>query len=106
MENEIYNWNPFINGYISEEDCGKKLRYEFYEYVFEASTIDLRDRLITITFDKNLFGNEAPKLSSYTLALGIFMAEYERYIRQHLNGFCGWGCIKFQFFGFDYITIE
>lgn len=49
MENEIYNWNPFIKGYISKEDCGKKLRYEYYEYVFEASTIDLRDRLITIT---------------------------------------------------------
>ena len=106
MENEIYNWNPFIKGYISEEDCGKKLRYEYYEYVFEASTIDLRDRLITITFDKNLFGNEAPKLSSYTLALGIFMAEYERYIRQHLNGFCGWDCIKFQFFGFGYIRLD
>ena len=106
MENEIYNWNPFIKGYISEEDCGKKLRYEYYEYVFEASTIDLRDGLITITFNKNLFGNEAPKLSSYTLALGVFMADYERDIRQHLNGFCGWDCIKFRFLGFGYIRLD
>ena len=106
MDNEIYMWNPFIKGYIPKEDCDKKLRYEFYEYVFEASTIDLRDRLITITYDKNFFGKEVPKLSSYTLALGVFMAEYERYIRQHLNGFCGWHCIKFQFLGFDHITIE
>ena len=74
---------------ISKEDCGKKLRYEYDEYMFEASTIDQRDRLITITFNKNFFGNEAPKLSSYTLALSVFMADYERYIRQHLNGFCG-----------------
>lgn len=106
MKNEIYNWNPFIKGYISEEDCGKKLRYEYYEYVFEASTIDLRDRLITITFNKNLYGEEAPKLSSYTLALSVFMAEYERYICQHLNGFCGWDCIKFRFFGFGYMRLD
>ena len=39
---------------------------------------EIRNRVITITFNKNLFGYEAPKLSSYTLALGIFMAEYER----------------------------
>ena len=106
MENEIYNWNAFVRGYISKEDCGKKLRYELYDYVFEANTIDLRDRLVTITFDKNIFGNEAPKLSSYTRALGIFMADYERYIRQHLNGFCGWDCVKFQFSGFDNITLD
>lgn len=106
MENEIYNWNAFVRGYISKEDCDKKLRYELYDYVFEASTIDLRDRLVTITFDKNIFGNEAPKLSSYTRALGIFMADYEIYIRQHLNGFCGWDCIKFQFSGFDNITLD
>lgn len=106
MENEIYNWNAFVRGYISKEDCDKKLRYELYDYVFEASTIDLRDRCIIITFDKNLFGHEAPKLSSYTRALGIFMADYERYIRQHLNDFCGWDCIKFQFSGFDNITLD
>ena len=106
MENEIYNWNAFVRGYIPQEDCSKKLRYECYEYVFEASRIDSRDRLVTITFDKNIFGNEAPKLSSYTRALGIFMADYERYIRQHLNGFCGWDCIKFQFYGFDNIILD
>lgn len=106
MEKEIYNWSPFIEGYISKEDCGKRLHYEYDEYVFEASTIDLRDRLITIIFNKNFFGNEAPKLSSYTLALGVFMADYERFIRQHLNGFCGWENIKFQFFGFGYMTID
>ena len=42
------------------------------------ASLKLRNRVITITFNKNLFGYEAPKLSSYTLALGIFMAEYER----------------------------
>ncbi len=70
------------------------------------ASLKLRNRVITITFNKNLFGYEAPKLSSYTLALSVFMADYESYIRQHLNGFCGWDCIKFQFFGFGYITID
>ena len=106
MENEIYIWNPFVRGYIPQEYCSKKLLYEYDKYVFEASTIDLRDRLITITFNKDFFGKEVPKLSSYTRALGIFMADYERYIRQHLNGFCGWDCVKFQFFGFGYITLD
>ncbi len=106
MEKEVYRWNYFIKGILSEEDCSKKLRYIYYEYVFEARTIDLRDGLVTITFDKNLSESKAPKLSSYTLALSVFMSEYERVIRQHLNGFCGWDCIKFQFFGFNYIALD
>ena len=103
MEKEIYVWNAFIKGYFSEDDCRKKLRYEYYDYVFEAETIDLRDRVITITFDKNVFGKEAPTLSSYTIALAVFMYDYERYILNHLKSFFGWDTIRFKFLGFDHI---
>ena len=100
---EFYNWNPFVNGFISDEDRKKQLKYTSGNYEFYSETIDLYRGLI-VTFKKDEF-HEAPSLPSYTHALAAFMMEWERNIRSHLNGFVGFECIDIKFLGFPYIKL-
>lgn len=110
MEDEIYMWHPIPRGeMISDEDKGKKLKYSSDGYVFEATTIDLRDRVVNITFDKDSIFvgvGENPSLSKYTSALVDFSTDYWEYIGKHLNGARNLKGIKFKFFGFGCITLD
>lgn len=109
MEDEIYMWHPIPRGeMISDEDKGKKLKYQRDGFVFEADTIDLRDRVVNVTFEKDsVFANSAnPSISSYTSALVEFSTDYWEYIGKHLNGARNLKGIKFKFFGFGCITLD
>lgn len=110
MEDEIYMWHPIPRGeMVSDEDKGKKLKYSCDGFVFEADTIDLRDRVVNVTFDKDsifVFGDENPSLSKYTNALVNFSTDYWEYIGKHLNGVRNLKGIKFNFFGFGCITLD
>lgn len=103
-KNECYNWNPFVKGFISDEDRNKKLKFVSGNYEFYSETIDLYKGL-KITFIKDNI-NEAPTLQSYTHALAEFMMAWERDIRSHLNGFTGFESINIKFLGFSYIKLS
>jgi hypothetical protein len=104
MSKDFFHSNPFQKGYISDEDRKKQLKYTSGNYEFYSETIDLYNGL-DLTFIKDDY-HEAPKISEYSHALADFMMWWERDIRSHLNGFCGFDCIKFRFFGFGYIRLD
>ena len=104
MSKEFYQSNPFLKGYISDEDRKKQLKYTSGNYEFYSETVDLYKGLV-VTFKKDDY-HTAPQLSTYSHALADFMMWWEREIRQHLNGFCGFDCIKFKFFGFGYVKLD
>ena len=109
MDEKTYIWFPLTKGeMISDEDKGKKLLYQRNGYTFEASTIDLRDRVVNVTFEKDsVFADSAnPSISSYTSALVEFSTDYWEYIGKHLNGARNLKGIKFKFFGFGCITLD
>lgn len=107
---KYYMWNPIPRGeMISDEDKGKKLKYSRNGFVFEADTIDLRNGVVNVTFEKeSLFagGHENPSISRYTSALVEFATDYWEYIGKHLNGARNLKGIKFNFFGFGCITLD
>ena len=107
---EYYMWNPLPRGeFISDGDAEKKLKYSRNGFVFEADTIDLHDRVVRVTFDKDSIfagGFANPSISRYTSALVEFAADYDNYIGKHLKGCRNLKDVRFNFFGFGYITID
>lgn len=101
---EFYHTNPFLKGYISDEDRKKQLRYTSGNYEFYSKTIDLMEGL-KVTFIKDDF-HDTPRISEYSHALADFMMWWERDIRQHLNGFSGFDCVRFSFFGFGSVRLD
>lgn len=106
MKNEFFSPNPFQKGYISDEDRKKQLRFysDDLHYEFYSNTIDLYDG-VQVTFIKDTY-HKYPDIQSYSHALAEFMMWWEREIRQHLNGFCGFDCIKFKFLGFGCVKLD
>ena len=104
MSKEFFHSNPFQKGYISDEDRKKQLKYTSGNYEFYSETIDLYHGLV-VTFKKDEFHTD-PCISDYSHALADFMMWWECDIRQHLNGFCGFDCINFNFFGFGCIKLD
>ena len=106
---KYYMWNPIPRDeFISDEDAKKKLKYSRNGYVFEADTIDLRDWIVNVTFDrKSVFakGTE-PSISEYTSSIVEFSTDYWEYIGKHLKGARSLKGVKFNFFGFGYIKLD
>ena len=94
-DKEFFKLNPFLKGYISNEDCKKPIQWSNIDFHFFCKHADLLGAPLEVRLISNYKFTDYRK--EFMRAFMQFVFEWKDEVWSHLNGYSGLDCVEFEF---------
>ena len=94
-DKEFFKWNPFLKGYIYDEERKKPIQWSNDNFHFFCKHADLSGAPLEVRLISNYKFIDYRK--EFMRAFMQFVFEWKSEVWRHLNGFLGIDCIDFEF---------